>query len=87
MKIPILKYLRRNSPNINEYISVRNDINDRHMDNLFTKKTHFEYHIFNTLIDSNKHTSMMSSGLNTLEYKIISKETINENCEIIKVSI
>ena len=29
----------------------------------------------------------MSSGLNTLEYKIISRETINENVEIIKVSI
>ena len=28
-----------------------------------------------------------STGLNTLEYKIISKETINENVEIIKVNI
>ena len=50
MGIPIFKYLRRNSPNINEYIAVKNDINDRKMDNLFSDKTHFEYDIFNTLI-------------------------------------
>jgi len=29
----------------------------------------------------------MSSGLNTLEYKIINKEIINESIEILKVSI
>ena len=87
MKIPIVKYLRRNSPNVSDFITVRNDINDRHKDNLFNNKTSFEYNIFNTLTDSMKLKHINSTGLNTLEYKIISKETINENVEIIKVNI
>jgi len=87
MKIPIVKYLRRNSPNVSDFITVRNDINDRHKDNLFNNKTSFEYNIFNTLTDSMKLKHINSSGLNTLEYKIISKETINKNVEIIKVNI
>jgi len=87
MRIPIFKYLRRNSSNINEYITVKNDINDRKMDNLFSDKTHFEYDIFNTLIDSIKIKYIMQNGLNNLYYKIISIETINKNVEIIKVNI
>ena len=61
--------------NIETYINEKKKISD------------YENEIFNCNNKDKQHKHIMSSGLNTLEYKIISKETINENCEIIKVSI
>jgi len=87
MKIQVHKNILNNDENRFDYFSIKNDINDRHMDKLFNSKTHFEYDIFNTLIDSLKFQYIMKSGLNTLEYKILSNEYINENIKIIKVSI
>ena len=51
------------------------------------KISDYENEVFNCNNKDKKYKHIMSSGLNTLEYKIISRETINENCEIIKVSI
>ena len=73
MKIQVNKNILNNDENRFDYFSIKNDINDRHMDKLFNYKTHFEYDIFNTLIDSIKIKYIMKSGLNTLEYKIISR--------------
>ena len=87
MKIQVNKNILSNNSNRFDYFNIKNDVNDRHMDKFFNDKTHFEYDIFNTLIDSIKIKYIMHSGLNNLDYKIISRETINENVEIIKVSI
>lgn len=87
MQIPITKILYRNSINISDYITVKNDINDRHLDNLFNFKADFEFHKFETLSYENKKNHIMLSGLNNLDYKIISRENIGENIEIIKVII
>ena len=87
MDIPIEKILYRNSSNITDYITVKNDINDRVTDNLFNNKTTFEYNNFINLTNKNKENHIMSSGLNNLEYKIINKKSINENVDLIKVSI
>lgn len=87
MKIKVNKNILSNNSNRFDYFNIKNDVNDRHMDEFFNDKTHFEYDIFNTLIDSIKFKYITQSGLNNLNYKIISRETINEFCEIIKVSI
>lgn len=87
MKIKVNKNILSNNSNRFDYFNIKNDVNDRHMDKFFNDKTHFEYDIFNTLIDSIKIKYIMNSGLNILDYKIISRETINKYVEIIKVSI
>ena len=87
MKIPITKILFRNSSNIKDYITVKNDIDDRHRNDTFQLKVNFEYNIFNTLTTENKYKHVMSSGLNNLEYKIINREKLDEYVEIIKVGI
>jgi hypothetical protein len=46
-----------------------------------------ENNIFNCNDKDKQYKHIMSSGLNTLDYKIISQETINKTIEIIKVSI
>lgn len=51
------------------------------------KISDYENEVFNCNNKDKQYKHIMSSGLNTLEYKIISRETINENVEIIKVSI
>ena len=87
MNIPIKKILYRNSSNIKDYISVKNDIDDRVRDHLFYHKANFEFNVFINLPNEYKQTHIMSSGLNNLEYKIINKKSINENIDIIKVII
>ena len=87
MKIPIQKILYRNGPTANDYITVKNDINDRHKDSLFDQKTHFEYNQFNRLNNNVKQNHIFSSGLNNLTYNIIDRENRGEYVEIIKVRI
>jgi hypothetical protein len=87
MHIPIKKILFRNSINIGDYFTVKNDIDDRHRDNFFQSKTNFEYDEFINLPSEIKLKYIMSSGLNNLEYKIISKESLELNIDLIKVSI
>jgi hypothetical protein len=87
MTIQVNKNILNNNPNRFDYFSIKNDVDDRHIDSLFNNKTHFEYNIFNTLQDSIKHKYILNSGLNNLEYKIISRTNIEEYIEIIKVSI
>ena len=87
MKIQVNKNILNNKPNRFDYFSIKNDVDDRHIDSLFNNKTHFEYDIFNTLQDSIKHKYILNSGLNNLEYKIINRGKVVEYIEIIKVSL
>lgn len=87
MNISIHKHILNNDNNRFKYFTIKDDINDRHRDNIFQIKTNFEYNIFNTLPDKIKYNYIMSSGLNNLKYKIISRENLGDNIEIIKVSI
>ena len=87
MNISINTNILNNNSNRFNYFTIKNDIDDRHKNNTFQFNTNFEYNIFNTLSSENKHKHIMSSGLNNLEYKIISRENKADNIEIIKVSI
>ena len=87
MNLSINKHILNNDSNRFNYFRIKNDIDDRHKDNLFYLKTNFEYDIFNTLNPEEKYKHIMSSGLNNLKYKIISRKHITDNIEIINVSI
>ena len=87
MNISIHKNILNNDNNRFNYFTIKNDINDRKQDNSFNLKTNFEYDTFNTLKKEEQYKHVMSSGLNNLEYKIISRENITNTIEIIKVSI
>ena len=87
MNVSISKNILNNDSNRFNYFKIKNDIDDRHKDSLFDTKTNFEYNIFNTLSPEDKCKYIMSSGLNNLNYKIISRENISNTIEIIKVSI
>jgi len=77
----------RNNPLVIENFTVRDDINDRRHDRDFDSRTDFEYNKFKYLHLDTKKIFMMASGLNTLEYKVLSKKEIHQNVELIKVSI
>ena len=86
--ITINKNILNNDENRFNYFTIKNDIDDRQHDNL-GHKTSFEYGEFNNLSDENKLIHIMKSGLNNLDYKIISREYIkndehNENIENIE---
>ena len=96
--INIKKNILNNDTNRFNFFTIKNDIDDREHDNLGSK-TNFEYGEFNNLSHENKLIHIMKSGLNNLDYKIISREHIrddehnekinehNDNIERIKVSI
>ncbi len=85
-KIKITKNILHNNPKTLEYFKEFNDINDRKV-KYNRNRTIFEYHIFKKLSNSKKLKSIMSSGLNNLEYKIIKEENIKENIKKIIVDI
>lgn len=64
-----------------------NNINDRNKSTSFSKNTHFEYNIFNTLSNEKQLQHIMTSGLNNLEYTILERRDLEENVELIRVSI
>lgn len=64
-----------------------NDVNDKqHCDN-FGWKTHYHYDEFLNQPRESQYNEIMSSGLNNLEYSIISREVLMPNVEKIKVNI
>ena len=73
--ITINKNILNNDTNRFNYFTIKNDIDDRQHDNL-GHKTSFEYSEFNNLTHEKKLLHIMTSGLNNLEYKIISREYI-----------
>ena len=66
---------------------IRDDVNDRHQDKNFNSRTQFEYDIFKNLGKERKITHIMSSGLNNLQYEVLSRENLNEYVELIKVKV
>jgi hypothetical protein len=67
--------------------TIRDDVNDRHQDNDFNHRTHFEYDIFKNLGNESKKIHIMKSGLNNLEYEVLSKTMLHEHVELIKVKV
>ena len=67
--------------------TIRDDINDKHQDKDFGYRTHYEYDIFKTLDTQTKKNRIMSSGLNNLQYEVLSRENLGENIELIKVKV
>lgn len=67
--------------------SIRDDVNDKHQDKDFDSRTNFEYNVFKNLSNESKHNRIMSSGLNNLEYEVLSKKMIHEYVELIKVIV
>ena len=85
--IPIKKIFYHNSPNIKDFFQMRDDIDDRILDHVFQQKTNFEYHIFKVLTISQKLEHSSKSGLNNLVYHIISRRSVGEWVDIIKVDL
>jgi hypothetical protein len=77
----------RTNPLEAENFSIRDDVNDRHQDKDFGSRTHYEYDIFKTLDTQTKKNRIMSSGLNNLQYEVLSRENLGENVELIKVKV
>ena len=77
----------RTNPLEAENFSIRDDVNDRHQDKDFGYRTHYEYDIFKNLDAQTKKNRIMSSGLNNLQYEVLSKENLGENVELIKVRV
>jgi len=69
-----------------EYILRFNDTDDREKHNL-PYNTQKHYTIFQRLNNEEKNKEVLSSGLNNLEYKIVTKKSINDMVEVIKVEI
>lgn len=71
-----------------EYYHIFNNINDRVKNNkTFYKYTHEQYNLFNNKSNEEKKKEILSSGLNTIEYKIIERKQLHDIVELIKVEI
>ena len=70
-----------------KYILRFNDVDDRKKSSAFNSNTYFQYNQFNNLNSNKKEELIFATGLNNIEYKIISRKTINDIVELIKVEI
>ena len=77
----------KNNPLEIANFTIKDDVNDRHKDKDFDSRTHIEYNVFKNLGNESKFNRIMSSGLNNLEYKVLSKEMLHEYVELIKVKV
>ena len=77
----------KNNPLEIANFTIKDDVNDRHQDKDFDYRTHIEYNVFKNLGNESKFNRIMSSGLNNLEYKVLSKEMLHEYVELIKVKV
>lgn len=85
--IPITKVFYHNSPELSNWFEIKNDVDDRVRDREFQMKTHFEYDAFKYLPDAQKRRYVMISGLNTLKYEVLYRESLGEYVELIKVAL
>lgn len=85
--IPITKVFYHDSPNLQQWFDIKNDADDRVKDREFQMKTHFEYDTFKYLPQEQKARYIMISGLNTLKYEVIDKNTLEEHVDLIKVDL
>ena len=89
MNIKVEKNIISNRTNPLEIanFTVRDDINDKHLDNTFNSRTDYEYNIFKNLSLDNKKIHIIASGLNNLDYEVLSKKEIYPNVVLIKVKV
>jgi hypothetical protein len=85
--IPICKVFYHDSPELKQWFEVKNDIDDRVKDREFQMKTHFEYDTYKFLPYEQKSKYVMISGLNTLNYQILNRESLGDHVDLIKVAL
>lgn len=85
--IPISKIFYHDSPELTQWFEIKNDVDDRVKDREFQMKTHFEYDTFKYLPVEQKSRYVMISGLNTLKYEVLYRETLSEYVDIIKIAL
>jgi hypothetical protein len=85
--IPISKIFYHNSPELQQWFQIKNDVDDRVKDREFQLKTNFEYDTFKYLPDAQKARYVMISGLNTLKYEVLYRESLSEYVDLIKVAL
>lgn len=85
--IPISKIFYHDSTEMPLWFEIKNDVDDRVKDREFQMKTHFEYDTFKYLPVEHKSRYVMVSGLNTLKYEVLYRETLSEYVDVIKVAI
>ena len=84
--IPIRKVFYHDNPELQQWFDIKNDIDDRIKDREFQMKTHFEYDTFKYLPQKQKGRYVMISGLNTLKYEVLFRESLGEHVDLIKVA-
>jgi hypothetical protein len=77
----------KNNPLVFENFIIKDDINDRRHDRDFDSRTDFEYNKFKYLKMETKKNHIMTSGLNNLDYEVLSKKEIYPNVVLIKVKV
>jgi len=75
--VNIQKLITDRDPKRTDYFSILDDINDKIVSSDFSSRTSFEYGIFKTLPYAVKIDKCLSSGLNTLNYKILEQKNVN----------
>jgi len=84
--VNIKRFITNKDPHRNQYFTVF-DQHDRIPNNFFSLLTDTNYNKFKLLDKTKQEQTILSSGLNTLTYKIIKTEKLEENVIKITVSI
>lgn len=77
----------QNAINAKVMFKIFDDVNDRKQDNDFSYRTDFEYNKFDKLNKKAQYKHIMISGLNNLEYKVLLREKLQDDVELIKLAI
>ena len=85
--VHIVKNILNNDPLRNMYFTIFNDMDDRIRSTHIYSRTTFEYHTFKTQSQQQQKEHIELSGLNNLDYSIISRYTISDNIDHIIVDI
>lgn len=85
--IPISKIFYADSPGLPQWFEIKNDVDDRVRDYEFQRKTNFEYDTFKYLPVALKTSYILKSGLNTLKYEVLYRESLSEYVEVIKIAL
>jgi len=85
--IPIRKIFYSNSPGLAQWFEIKNDVDDRVRDREFQMKTNFEYDTFKYLPNTLKTSYILKSGLNTLKYEVLYRESLIQDVDLIKVAL
>ena len=75
------------NPDINKYFITFNNINDRKFSEQYMNISKYEYLEFQNETTEKQYEHIMSSGLNNLQYTILSRMDMDTDVEVITVSI